>query len=124
MNSLEDIGECVDSLTIYLEEHEKELYSVKIDKCDQLDASGKERAKRFLALIKLQEKTISELRDQNNKLEMVVSVLKNSSDVLNRKFERLESSCRRVNRERELKEKGMKRFKIMNGRLVKYKELF
>ncbi len=47
---------------------------------------------------------------------MVVSVLENSSAVLNRRLERMEFLSKRIDRERERKEKTMKRFRITNGR--------
>ncbi len=86
-----------------------------------MDGTVKEKAKRVLDLVKLQEKTIGDLRDQNNKLQMVVSVLENSSAVLNRRLERMESVSKRIDRERERKEKRMKRFRITNGRFVAIK---
>ena len=52
---------------------------------------------------------------------MVVSVLENSSAVLNRRLERMESVSKRIDRERERKEKRMKRFRITNGRFVAIK---
>ncbi len=112
---VDDIGARIDSLTEHLKGHEKDLYCNRIDECDEV---VKEKAKRVLAKINSQEKTIRELQDQNSQLKMVISVLENSTEVWKRRLERLEASCNRIEKERKRKQKTMKRFKITNGRFV------
>ncbi len=118
---LNDLGSRMNSLTEKLEGYTNHLDSDTLEdsKVDEV-ISKKEKA--VLAKLDHQEKTIGELRDENNNLKVVISIMENNSAILTRKLERLEATWNHIDKQRTSRRKSMKRFKITGGRFVPVEE--
>ncbi len=115
-----DLGARMNSLTEKLEGYKNDLDSNRLEEgYDKVDEVVQQKAKAVLAKLNYQEKTITELRDENNNLKIVVSIMENNNAILKRKLERLEVTWNGIDEERRRKEKSMKRFKITDGRFVR-----
>ena len=115
-----DLGARMNSLTEKLEGYKNDLDSNRLEEgYDKVDEVVQQKAKAVLAKLNYQEKTITELRDENNNLKIVVSIMENNNAILKRKLERLEVTWNGIDKERRRKEKSMKRFKITDGRFVR-----
>ncbi len=115
-----DLGARMNSLTEKLEGYKNDLDSNRLEESyDKVDEVVQQKAKAVLAKLNYQEKTIRELRDENNNLKMVISIMENNNAILKRKLERLEVTWNGIDKERRRKEKSMKRFKITDGRFVR-----